>query len=106
MEAIQKRWKFKLGLDFGFELPESIKLDQVKPENIPDSELLNVEQPGVTPATMRLYIEKVSPFNIEGYSKNLFLDDQIERLYLAVEAQRLKKHEMIKRVKTKVNSLE
>ena len=46
-EAIQKRWKFKLGLDEGFELPETVKLDKFLPENISDAELKSGDHQGV-----------------------------------------------------------
>jgi hypothetical protein len=94
-----------LGLD-DLELPETVKLDQVQPKNIPDSELEKIEQPGVSLATVRLYIEKVSPFNLNGYSKNAYLDEQIERLFLSLENQRTKKYEMIQRVKKNVALME
>ena len=55
---------------------------------------------------MRLYIEKVSPFMIEGYSKNVYLDDQIERMFLRVENQRVKKYDDIEKVKSRVAVLE
>lgn len=53
------------------------------PKDITDADLAEVELgPGVSLATIRLYIDKVSPFNNEAYSKNVFLDQCIEDLYL------------------------
>lgn len=37
---------------------------------------------GITLASIRLYIEKVSPFNHAAYGKNVFLDKCIEDLYM------------------------
>ena len=78
----------------------------MQPKNIPDSELLKIEQPGVSLATIRLYIEKVSPFNLNGFSKNAYLDEQIERLFLSLENERTKKYEMIQRIKKNVALME
>ena len=74
MEAIRRRWQFKLGIEEGFELPENINIEKTHPNYILDADLKNSEQPGVSLATMRMYIEKTSPFMIEGYDKNMFLD--------------------------------
>ena len=72
-EAIEARWKFKLGLDDGFELPEEAK--KKHPKDITDQDLASVELgPGVTLATVRLYIDKTSPYNNNAYNKNVFLD--------------------------------
>ena len=95
MEAIQKRWKFKLGLDDGFELPETIDLNKTHPKYIQDSDFDNQDQAGVNIATMRLFIEKVSPFNIEGHDKNVFLDRCIIDLYKECEAVRVKRFDDI-----------
>ena len=107
MEAIQRRWKFKLGLDDGFEFNETIDIKKRHPKDITDEELAKCELgPGVTVATARLYLEKVSPFMVEAYSKNVFLDDCIERLYLDCEAKRVAKHEEIVGMKKAVEKLE
>ena len=55
---------------------------------------------------MRLYIEKISPFMIEGYDKNIYLDRCIEDLYKECEAVRVRQFETIKKVKSNVAALE
>ena len=104
-EAIQARWKFKLGLDDGFELPEKSK--KKHPKEVTDEDLKEVELgPGMTLATVRLYIEKVSPYNNNAYNKNVFLDQCIEDLYLACEGKKIKKAEDIEKMKKNIESLE
>ena len=104
-EAIQARWKFKLGLDDGFELPEKSK--KKHPKEVTDEDLKEVELgPGMTLATVRLYIEKVSPYNNNAYNKNVFLDQCIEDLYLACEGKKIKKAEDIEKMKKNIEGLE
>lgn len=106
-EAIQSRWKFKLGLDDGFELPERANLKKKHPKDITDEDLAECELgPGTTLATVRLFIEKVSPFNNEAYNKNVFLDRCIEDLYLECEARKMKKHGDIEKMKKHIEGLE
>ena len=62
--------------------------------------------PGVTFATVRLYIDKVSPFNNEAYNKNVFLDRCIEDLFLECEQKKLKKHGDIEKMKKHIEALE
>lgn len=57
-------------------------------------------------ATVRLYIEKVSPFNNEAYNKNVFLDRCIEELYIEIEGNKLKKHGDIEKMKKHIEGLE
>lgn len=57
-------------------------------------------------ATIRLYIEKVSPFNHEAYNKNVFLDQCIEDLYIECEAKKMSKHSDIEKMKKHIESLE
>lgn len=53
-EAIQNRWRFKLGLDNGFEFP---KLDKVHPDDINyKKEADEMNTPGLTEATLRIYV--------------------------------------------------
>ena len=88
-EAIQQRWKFKLGIE-DFDMPESLK--KKHPDDIKDEDLAECDLPGCTLATIRLYIDKTSPFSNEAYNKNVFLDRCIEDLYKECEAKKLKKH--------------
>ena len=62
--------------------------------------------PGITMATVRLYINKVSPFNNEAYNKNVFLDRLIEEFYLSLEKKKLKKHDDIEKMKKHIEHLE
>ena len=62
--------------------------------------------PGVTLATVWLYIDKVSPFNHEAYSKNAFIDRCIEDLYLECEHKKIKKNADIEKMKKHIESLE
>lgn len=98
VEAIQRRWKVKLGLDDAFELPATpeVNIKTMLPRDIKDKDLAKLEfgQP-VSVAAVRLYIEKTSPFNLEGYSKHVFLDQCIEQLYMECEARRVDQFENI-----------
>ena len=106
-EAIQQRWKFKLGLDDGFELPEKVNIKKKPPHEITDEDLAEVDfGNGVTIATVRLYIEKVSPFNHEAYSKNVFLDRCIEELYMEIESKKMKAHADIEKMKKYIEGQE
>lgn len=83
-ESIQKRWKFKLGLDEGFELP--FPLDKIHPNDIDDKMLQQCDlQPGMNISTVRLYIDNVSPFKWSEFSKNEFINRCIEQMYLDCE---------------------
>ena len=62
--------------------------------------------PGVTLATVRLYIDKVSPFYNGAFNKNVFLDRCIEDLYLACENKKIKKHGDIEKMKKHIEGLE
>lgn len=96
-----------LCLDDGFELPERANLKKKHPKDITDEDLAEVELgPGVTLATVRLYINKVSPFNNGAYNKNVFLDRCIEDLYLACENKKIKKHGDIEKMKKHIENLE
>jgi hypothetical protein len=41
---------------------------------------------GIPLATVRLYIDKVSPFNLDAFSKDVYLDRCIEEMMLDCEA--------------------
>ena len=106
-EAIQQRWKFKLGLDDGFELPEKANIKKKPPNEITDEDLAEVDfGQGVTIATVRLYIEKVSPFNHEAYSKNVYLDRCIEELFMEIENKKMKNHADIEKMKKYIEGQE
>lgn len=60
-EAIQKRWKFKLGIDEGFELPESLLKQHPDTIDYKKTEELDSQYPI---STIKLYVEAVSPFTI------------------------------------------
>jgi hypothetical protein len=59
--VIEKRWKFKLGLGESFELPSSINLDEIDINKIDDKFLKKLDLPGIQLATIKLYIQMVSP---------------------------------------------
>jgi hypothetical protein len=69
--AIRKRWCFKLGLDEGFELP--FPIDKIHPDDV-TNKMLSAADAGVPIATMRLYLDAVSPFKLEEYSKNAYIN--------------------------------
>lgn len=56
---LEKKWKFKLGLDPSFELP--IPLEQIDPSKVDEKFLKKMETPGVALSTLKLFIEMVSP---------------------------------------------
>jgi hypothetical protein len=79
-EAIQKRWRFKLGLEDGFELP--IPLDKVHPDDI-DYKKLEAELGSSTPiSTIKMFVENVSPFRVNEGSKDQFLNGLIEDFFV------------------------
>lgn len=57
-------------------------------------------------ATIRLYIDKVSPFLNGAYNKNVFLDQCIEDLYVDCEGKKVKKHGDIEKMKKHIEGLE
>eukprot|EP00353_Schmidingerella_taraikaensis_P001048 CAMPEP_0185596582 /NCGR_PEP_ID=MMETSP0434-20130131/80836_1 /TAXON_ID=626734 ORGANISM="Favella taraikaensis, Strain Fe Narragansett Bay" /NCGR_SAMPLE_ID=MMETSP0434 /ASSEMBLY_ACC=CAM_ASM_000379 /LENGTH=438 /DNA_ID=CAMNT_0028225103 /DNA_START=2099 /DNA_END=3415 /DNA_ORIENTATION=- len=96
-----------LALDDGFELPERANIKKKHPNDISDEDLAECELgPGTTLATVRLYIDKVSPYNNEAYNKNVFLDRLIEDLYISCEAKKMKKHSDIEKMKKHIEGLE
>ena len=85
-EAISRRWKFKLGLDDGFEIPQE---EQKKHPSEMDYEKIakEVGQQGVTAATIKLYVEKTTPAIIQAGTKDTFLNLCIEELANQIEAK-------------------
>jgi len=79
-EAIQKRWKFKLGLDDGFELP--FPIEKIHSDDIDYKQLETNLGSAVPISTVKLYIENVSPFRIEEGNRDHYLNGCIEELYL------------------------
>lgn len=76
------------------------------PSEVTDKDLKEIELPSkVKDATVRLYIEKVSPFNNSLYSKNVYLDQCIEDLYLAIEGKKIKKRGEIENMKKNIDKL-
>lgn len=80
-EAVQKRWRFKLGLDEGFELP--FPIDKVHPDDI-DYKKLEKDLDGqkVPIQTVKTYIDNISPFKLLAGSKDQYLNGCIEDFYL------------------------
>ena len=71
-QIIEKRWKFKLGLDDGFELP--MPIETVDPNKVDEKFLKKLDLQGVAVATLKLYIQEVAPQGREEYSKHQFLN--------------------------------
>jgi hypothetical protein len=67
-EAIQRRWRFKLGLDEGFELP--FPIDKVHPDDIDYKKLEADMGTSVPLATIKMFVEQVSPFRVQEGSKD------------------------------------
>lgn len=62
-----------------------------------EKELKNADLGGVPLAAAKLYIEKCSPYNLDAFSKNVYLDRCIEELILECESDRMdKKHQVDK----------
>lgn len=61
-EAIQKRWRFKLGLGEDFELPAG--LSKVHPDDINYKKLEAEMGKDIPIATIKMFIEQVSPFRV------------------------------------------
>ena len=104
-EAIQRRWKFKLGIE-AFEPP--FPLDKYHPEDPRMEKELRAKQAdlGAPLATVKLYIEKVSPYNLDAFSKNVYLDRCIEEMMLECEKERMDKKHQADTMKTQIEKLE
>ena len=88
-------------------MPEKANIKKKAPHEITDEDLAECDfGAGVTIATVRLYIEKVSPFNHEAYSKNVFLDRCIEELYMEIESKKMKAHVDIEKMKKYIEGQE
>lgn len=61
---------------------------------------------GIPLATVRLYIEKVSPFNLDAFSRDVYLDRCIEEMMLECEAERHDKKISADKMKTQIEKLE
>ena len=106
-KAIERRWQVKLGLDEGFELPEKCNIKTRHPDTIRDDELVGEGlENGVSIATMRIYIGKVSPFNHSAYGKNVFLNKCIEELYLTCENKKNTARGHIDQLKKHIEKIE
>jgi hypothetical protein len=77
---VEKRWKFKLGLDDAFELP--IPIDQIDVNKVDEKFLKKMDMPGISLATIKLYIEQVCPQRTEEFNKHVYLNKCIEDFYL------------------------
>lgn len=69
-------------MDDGFEF--NFSLEKWHPDDITDETLL-ADDSGLPLATLRMYLEHVSPFRLEEFSKNAFINASIESLYLELE---------------------
>lgn len=106
-EAIARRWKFKLGLSDGFEIPaEEAKKHPSEMDYDKIAKECSSDGPGITAATIRLYVEKTSPQIISAGSKDTFLNMCIEELAGEIEARILNKKESIKKTEDDIRYLE
>ena len=88
-------------------MPEKANIKKKLPSEITDEDLAEADfGNGVTIATIRLYIEKVSPFNHEAYSKNVYLDRCIEELFMEIENKKMKNHADIEKMKKYIEGQE
>lgn len=94
-----------MGIDEGIEMPSHML--KIHPDLIDDKELLAaVGDAGVPLATARLYLEKTSPVLTDEGSRNTYLDQCIEDLFLYCEDKIQGKMGTIDRVKEKITKLE
>ncbi len=71
--VVEKRWRFKLGLDDGFELP--IPIESIDPAKVDEKFLKKMDLGGqIALSTLKLYIENVHPNKNEEHSKHAFLN--------------------------------
>jgi len=106
-EAIYKRWKFILGLDEGFTLPND-NLLKMHPDDIPDSEWKKLkEEIGTYPsfATVKKFIYEVSPFTVNEGNKDQYLNNCIEDMYLQIEAKIQEKVDTVAAIKLNIDKL-
>jgi hypothetical protein len=81
--ALQRRWQFKLGLPDGLELPKPV--EKIRPEDVTEAFVKQIDAAGKEPSTLRLYISKVCPQIRNQYSRDTFLNGLIEDLYYRCE---------------------
>ena len=62
-------------------------IDQIDPAKVDEKFVKKLDLQGVAVATLKLYIEQVSPLTREEYSKHHFLNKCIEDFYLHCEAK-------------------
>ena len=58
-QVVEKRWRFKLGLDEGFELP--VPIEQIDPSKVDEKFLQKLDITGVPLSAIKQFIEMVSP---------------------------------------------
>jgi DNA-binding transcriptional MerR regulator len=60
----------------------------VHPDLIPEKRIKEFcDTAGIPLSTLRLYVEKISPALNDQYSKNVYLDQSIEEVYLLCETK-------------------
>ena len=59
IQRLEKKWRFKLGLDPAFDLP--MPREELLGERIDEKFLKKIEIPGIKPQTLKLYIENTMP---------------------------------------------
>ena len=102
---LEKRWRFKLGLDDGFELP--IPIEQIDPAKVDEKFLKKMDLGSqVALSTLKLFIENVHHSKNEEYSKHAFLNQLIEDYYLKFEDAIQDKMDTIKMMKKQVERLD
>ncbi len=68
--------------------------------------MLSAADAGVPIATMRLYLDAVSPFKLEEFSKNAYINNCIEELYLQMEGKLQAKMDNITSMKKQIEKLD
>ena len=103
-EAIQRRWKFKLGIDDGLDI-SALKIEKFHPDDI--SNKMIAEAAGSIPiSTMRVFLEQISPFRNSQYSKDVFLNKCIEDDYLKYWDAIKDRQKTISKMKKQVSRLD
>ena len=95
----------KLGLG-EFELPFAV--DKYHPSDPRLEKELQKHQSdlgGIPLATVKLYIEKTSPFNLDAYNKNVYLDRCIEEMMLECEKEFMDKKGYVEKMKKNIEKL-
>ena len=103
--AIKKRWEFKLCLGPDYEPP--FPLERYHPADPRlDKALREADLQGYPLADVKTYYEKVSPFNLAAFSRDVYLDRCIEELILECEAGRQEQKSAIEKLEKHVEKLE